>query len=57
MLLMQKSMCINIINWTICTFSEAKLRETKTKYTMSDIKAPLPGEILQDEEKLSIEKK
>lgn len=32
-------------------FLEAKLRETKTKYTMSDIKMPLPDEVIQHQNK------
>ncbi|XP_025407345.1 calcium/calmodulin-dependent 3',5'-cyclic nucleotide phosphodiesterase 1A-like isoform X3 [Sipha flava] len=44
--------CLNInkMKWKQQAAREAKLRETKTKYTMSDIRMPLPGEVLQDEE-------
>jgi len=40
-------------NGKICKFTEAKLRESKTKYTMRDINVPLVGEIVQDDNKSS----
>jgi len=40
-------------NGKICKFTEAKLRESKTKYTMRDINVPLVGEIVQDDNKPS----
>lgn len=36
-------------NGKIYKFTEAKLRESKTKYTMRDINVPLVGEIVQDD--------
>ncbi|XP_029342841.1 probable 3',5'-cyclic phosphodiesterase pde-1 isoform X7 [Acyrthosiphon pisum] len=44
---------INKKKWKVQAAREAKLRESKTKYTMSDIRMPLPGEIVQDEDKPS----
>ncbi|XP_060856383.1 dual specificity calcium/calmodulin-dependent 3',5'-cyclic nucleotide phosphodiesterase 1-like isoform X2 [Metopolophium dirhodum] len=44
---------INKKKWKVQAAREAKLRESKTKYTMRDIRMPLPGELVQDEDKSS----
>ncbi|XP_026816412.1 calcium/calmodulin-dependent 3',5'-cyclic nucleotide phosphodiesterase 1-like isoform X2 [Rhopalosiphum maidis] len=44
---------INKTKWKVQAAREAKLRESKTKYTMRDIRMPLPDEIIQDDNKSS----
>ncbi|VVC29541.1 3'5'-cyclic nucleotide phosphodiesterase, catalytic domain,3'5'-cyclic nucleotide phosphodiesterase [Cinara cedri] len=39
----------NKLKWKIQAVREAKLRESKTKYTMADILIPLPGEMDEEE--------
>ncbi|XP_022175745.1 calcium/calmodulin-dependent 3',5'-cyclic nucleotide phosphodiesterase 1A-like isoform X1 [Myzus persicae] len=46
-------LAVNKMKWKVQAAREAKLRESKTKYTMRDIRMPLPGELVQDEDKSS----
>ncbi|CAH1731872.1 unnamed protein product [Aphis gossypii] len=46
-------LAINKMKWKVQAAREAKLRESKTKYTMRDINVPLVGEIIQDDNKSS----
>ncbi|XP_025190950.1 calcium/calmodulin-dependent 3',5'-cyclic nucleotide phosphodiesterase 1-like isoform X2 [Melanaphis sacchari] len=46
-------LAINKMKWKVQAAREAKLRESKTKYTMRDIRMPLPDEISQDDNKSS----